>query len=325
MGERTYKIMAGRERRGTATTAFLDKNGQIKGEEKEVEVRVGIIGIPNGTEAWGIRLNAKGEIPKDKRLNVDDNEYTGRIEWVKWGDTRGTLIQARYVPGCHTLDREYQKLRLRVEVKDQDEFAALITMQHGYNEYDETTKEVLIQMFKIHHYNRTSKFRNPDQDGEMFEELEEFDVAKQETVDLDNKTECLMLVRAASSNPDQVKVLFEIVRGLELKGVNKEDTNDVYKQLKVFADQAPDVFFGRVKTYKAKVSEVVEKARSFKILDLTQEGKIVATDAKGKRDILIEQVPGKKDEMIEWAFDNFLEPRVFDGIDKLQAITDKLK
>lgn len=328
-----YRIHAGTKREGSnAISGFLERgrNDILAGKSTPVTIKAGTWGIPNGTQAWGRRLDKDGKIPGgDKIFRIEDDNYRGIIEWLKWGDKRGTMIRARYIPGYVTLDKDYQDTKLGVKIVDgfldDGESVSLITMPHGYSEYDEDEKPALIQMFKIHHQNPKSISCNPDNESlPMFFEVEDTDNVDEKSSLIETKGQCLLLVSAASSKPENIRALFEIVKDAN-KGINvvKEDVGEVYKFLQAFADEEPRNFSNKVNGYKTKVSAIIEKAKAYDIFDVTKDGFIAA--GVNKKEIILGDVPAKGDKMLEWAFDHCLEPAVYDGIAKLQTITDSLK
>src|ERR1700760_4960787 len=183
-----YRIHAGRKREGSnAVAGFLERgrNDIIKGNTIPVPIKSGNIGIPNGTQAWGVRLGKDGKVPQDS-IRVDDPNYRGEIKWLTWGDPKGTMIRARYLPGYDTIDKDFQDIRLGVKIVDgfldSGEPISLLLFQHGYTDYDEKENKALVEMLKIHHHNPSSVSCNPTAErAEMFFEVSEDDNADQET------------------------------------------------------------------------------------------------------------------------------------------------
>lgn len=329
MGQK-YRIHAGRKREGSnAVAGFLEKgrNDIIKGNTSPVSIQVGVLGIPNGTQAWGVRLNKKGAIP-DRILRVDDDEYQGEIKWLKWGDKKGTMIRARYIPGYQTIDKDYQDTKLGVKVIDGflegGDPISLITFSHGYNTYDEDEHKGLVEMLKIHHHNDKSISCNPEADGWMFTEVTEDDNTDQDSKLIDTKSDCLLIVKASANKPESVRNLFEIVKDINKSdNLNKDDASELYKWLQNQADQAPQDFSNKINKYKTNVSSVIEKALSYKLFDLTKDGHIAA--GTNKKELLLSDVPEKGEKMLDWIFENCLEPEVYEAVNSLQKITDTLK
>jgi hypothetical protein len=328
-----YRIHAGTKREGSnAVAGFLEKgrNDIIAGKASPVTIKAGTWGIPNGTQAWGIRLDKDGKQPQgDKILRVEDDGYRGIIKWLKWGDPKGTMIRARYIPGYTTIDKDYQDTRLGVKIidgfLDGGDPVALITMPHGYSEIDEQENPALVQMLRIHHQNPKSTSCNPENDSlPMFFEVEDTDNTDEKSSLIETKGQCLLLVSSASNKPENIRTLFDIVKDAnDGANVAKEDAGEVYKFLQAFADTDPKTFSNRVNGYKTKVSGIIEKARAYDIFDLTKDGFVAA--GVTKKEIILEDVPAKNEGMLEWVYDHCLEPIVHDGISKLQSITDTLK
>lgn len=320
-----YQIYVGRVRENNAYTGFLVKgrNDIIQGEAKEVAVRVGSYGIPNGTEAWGIRL-IKGK-KVDRMVTVEDEDYTGEIEFLKWGEQPDYAcpIRCRYVPGYRTIDKDYQDLRLRVEIPETSAYAALITLPHGEQEFDDKRDFALVQMLKVHHHNEHSRFCNPEAEGWMFKEIHQKEIDKGKTKQIDSKFDCILLVNKASSNAESIKVLYDIIHCPELVNVNAEDAQDVFDKLKMFADVHPEKFASQVHLFKRKVSDVFTKLESYNALDLTKDGHIAA--GQTKKDLVLSGIPAKGKDMISYVYDNFTDPDMYNGIQKLEKIAEKLK
>jgi hypothetical protein len=326
-----YKIHAGTKREGSnAIMGDLERgrNDILKGKSTPVTIKAGTWGIPNGTQAWGVRLDKDGKIP-DKALKAEDDKYNGQIKWLKWGDKQGTMIRARFVPGYETLDKDYQDNRLGIKIVDgfldDGNPIALITMPHGYSEYNEDENPALVQMLKIHHQNPNSIYTNPANDASpMYFEVTEDDNTDERSSLIETKGQCLLLVGAASNKPDNIRTLFEIVKDVNNGAtVSKDDASEVYKFLQSFADSDPRTFSNKINGYKTNVSATIEKGRAYNIFDLTKDGFIAAGEKK--KDIVLQDVPAKGDKMLDWAYDHCMEPSVYDGLVKLKSITDALK
>jgi hypothetical protein len=334
-----YQIYGGRKReeRGETFAGHLVRDsGQtaMRGEAKEVSVKVGKLGIPNFCYAWGIRLDKAGKVPAVP-LTIEDDDYKGAIKFCKFGtrnEEGALMIRCRWIQGYNeTIDKDYQDLRLGVKLMDggfleTGEAIVLIMFNHGLNTFDDVSQKALVQMLKVHYMNDKSIYCDPDLDGScMFTEVDQEKIDKEKTKGIDDKVACIMLVSEASKSPDSIRNLFDIVKGAGLEGVRKEDAGEIYTSLKYFADEQPEVFAQRVNTYKVNVSNVFEKAKSYEILDLTKDGFVAVEDAKKKKEIVLSDVPAKGEKMLDYMFDHFLDKDVYEGINRLQKITDKIK
>jgi hypothetical protein len=321
-----YQIYVGRKRENNALIGSLVKgrNDIIKGETTPASVRVGKYGVPNFTQIWGRRL-VNGNIPKEE-VSAENPLYSGEVEPMKWGARGGTMIPVHWEKGYSTIDWTYQKLRLKLELNDEHIESSLILLDHGFNEFDEVDDKAFVQMLKVHGMNENSIYKNPNYHSvasykEISQEIEE----KEDTIIIDSKFECLLLINEASKNNDSVKVLFNIVSGIEFKDVNADDVTEVFTALKIFADKTPNLFASRVNSYKLNASAVLEKAKIFKLLDTTKDGTIVVSNSKGEDKQMIDGVEGKGEKMIENLFSNLLDKSSFEFIEKIKIITDKLK
>jgi hypothetical protein len=241
------------------------------------------------------------------------------------------MIKCRYVAGYDTIDRDYQDLVLNVGIKEgfmdggNGEAIDHIVLQQGDQEFDYDLEPFKILFLKITHYNAKSVFCHPEANGgDTFYEVTEEEIKKSGTKEVDQKFECLLIIREAENDPQSIRNLFEIVRGTEFNQVtNTEDATEIYKVLKLFADQKPDLFHNGINRWKTETSMVIEKARSFKVIDVTKDG-VVLAGKEGKKEIIFEDVPAKGEKMIDWAFGHYLKKEVFQGFNKLKKITDKL-
>lgn len=320
----TYQIYVGRKRENNAIFGALVKgrNDIIQGETKPASIKVGVYGVPNYTQAWGVRL-VKGSVPETP-VSAENPNYTGEIKPLKWGDPKGTMIECRWVRGHSTIDQSYQDLRLKLPIKEDSIDTALILLQHGFNEFDENRDKSLVDILKVHGMNQNSISKHPEYAGEMYREINQEIIDKKETLSIDSKFECLKTINEASSSNESVKVLFDIVNGVELSQVNRDDVAEVFSALKLFADNQPAVFAERFNNYKINVSTVLEKAKVFKLFDVTKDGLIAVSDTKGANKEIL-SVDAKGEKMINYLFDNLLNAEAYDFIEKTKNITDKLK
>lgn len=335
MAKNAYTVIAGNWERpafikGQVLEKGLDADGkdrgtgQPSGDERLYALRRQDIGIPNYAQAWGVRTYDDGVIPENP-IEVKDPKYHGKIEFLAFGDVRGTLIECRYLKNYNTLDVQYQNLVLNVKIDDTDPTSAdafFIILQSGENEFDEVRDKMKVQMLKISSYNSGSVCRNPDAIHALYREKNNDTDVKIESKSLDAKTEALMIVgNAASDNTyGRLHNLFNIV-GV-LFGEKPED-NELFVTLQQIADSKPVDFLGKIEDHKRYISNIFEKAKSYKVIDCTKDGVIVAGDSK--KEIICEDVPAKGENMLLWLLTNHLDPKANEAIFKLKKITDKLK
>lgn len=331
MGQK-YRIHVGQKMEDNAFTGKLDpkNNAVVLSDLKPVSVRKGKVIIANIAMIWARRLDRDGKPPaKNETIHINDPRYGGIIEPLKWGTPGGIMIKCRYVPGYDTIDRDYQDNILQVGIREgfldggMGESVDTIELMQGDQEFDYDLEPAKILMLKVTHYNSKSAYCNPEANGgDVFSEVTDEEIKQSGTKEVDQKYECLMLIHEAENDPQSIRNLFEIVRGTEFNQVtNTEDANELYKVLKLFADQKPDVFHNGINRWKTNTSNVIEKAKSFKVFDLTKDGVVLAGNGK---EIIFENVPAKGEKMLDWAFGHYLKKEVFQGFNKLKKITDKL-
>jgi len=327
MGNEKYVVYAGDERPAFIQANYIEKgSGQTRTEQgKKPQVyanRPGDVGFPNMTEAWGVRLNKKGEVP-DTPLSVTDTaNYAGKIKWLKWGEEGGCAIVARWLSGYDTLDYQYQKLVLKADDKiSEDSDVWFITLKSGLNEFSEKTEVTKAELLKITSYNRDSVSKNPDVVGFMFHERSEESELKDEGKKIDAKWDAISIVKTAAKDNTLVW-LKNLSKALSKLVTVELDDENIYSELLKLADTEPDVFLGQIEEHKRWVSNMFVKAESFKLLDLTKDGFIAA--GKDSKEVIASNLPVKGRKMLDYILENCFESEASTTISKLKQITDKI-
>lgn len=328
--ESKYVVFAGDDRPAFVDTNFLEKgSGQTQFKEGwtggKIANRRGICGIPTTSENWGVRT-INGKIPANP-VDVKDPNYKGEINFLPWGDERGMLIMCRYLRGYNTLDYLYQNLVLNADsnLSEDDASSAdayFLSLDSGENEFDWNREPYLTLFIKNTAYNANSVSKNPQHISSMLREKNEEAERKAVTKTIDEKVEAMVIVKNASSGSSYTKLrnLFHIVGDL----VGSEIQDELlYEVLGSLADTQPVPFMDKLNGYKRNVSGIFSKATSYGILDTTKDGVIVA--GKEKKSILAEGIPAKGEDMIQWIYDNPIEPISFQAVHQLKQITEKLK
>lgn len=330
MSSTSYRVFAGDERPPTVIGQHLEKKqGQTltaQGGDKVLYVnRRGDIGFPNRTEIWGVRLDKDGKIP-DSDLNVKDGNYKGQIKPLKWGDKKGQLITCRYLKGYDTLDYLYQNLVLNadVNIKDTDESSSdafFVVLQSGENEFSEVTDKMKVEFLKICSYNQNSISKHPDRVDYMFKEITDAVVLEETSKNLDSKSDALFIVKTAAKDNSlsQLRNLRDIIGVLITDEVTDKN---LYGSLLKLADSDYDGFLSQIEKHKIAISNVIEKAKSYKALDWTKDGVLAA--GVQKKEIIGTDMEGKGEKMVQWCMDNYLDAKAYETIHKLTQITDKL-
>lgn len=323
-----YKVLMGGAEAATTevTVGFLEKgNATPKGKHVKQPFKKGNCIFPNRTEAWGRRL-MKGEVPKTKqgqngRVEPNNLDYTGEVEWMPYGTEGGYMIIARYKNGCSTLDYQYQ-LRVGYPAYEKDEEHNYVEFPSGLNEFEYEIDPVLIEFLKIHHGNRDSKSKNPNSELDMYREVRVFDTKEQEVKEIDSEFDAVSIVKSANSF-EKLDVLKMILSGVEVISYNPSKESSLYDNLVLFAKQRSVEFLSAINGYKKNVSELVELCKSFEVFDLTTDNTVVIL--KPKKEVLIEEVKVKGEDIPQWMFDNCLEPVVYKALEKLMTYSKKFK
>jgi hypothetical protein len=329
MAKELYTVIAGDPRPPYIETGFLEKgSGQTRHQEGilsgKVVNRRGVCGIPNLSENWAVR-KIDGKIPSNP-VDVKDSAYRGEIEFLKWGDPRGTLIQTRYLKGYETLDLLYQNLVLNADsnINPDDANSAevyFLELLSGENEFDEQQDKYKTLFIKNHAYNQDSISKSPSHISYMYKEKNEGQELKMVSKAIEDKGECILLVKNAASNRDSLRNLYGIVQGLTHNAEIHDDL--LFDALMGLADSVPTEFMNKVKGHKQEVSDTFAKAKAYGLLDTTKDGVLVA--GKDKKTILAEGIEAKGDSMVQWVYDHPVHPVAYRAAHQLKQITDKLK
>lgn len=321
-----YKILMGGAENAEVIVGFVEKgNATPKGNHVKQPFKKGNCIFPNRTESWGRRL-IKGEVPKTKsgepaRVEPNNLDYTGQLEWLPYGDINGYMIEARYKAGCSSLDYQYQ-LRVGYPTYANDLEHNYVEFPSGMNEFDYDIDPILIDFLKIHHGNRDSKSKNPNSELDMYREVRVFDTKEQEVKEIDAEFDAVSIVKQAN-NFEKLDVLKIILSGVEQITFNPAKESSLYDNIVLFAKQRPVEFLSAINGYKRNVSELVELSKSYEVFDLTTDNAVVIL--KPKKEVLIEEAKVKGEDIPQWLFDNCLEPVVYKALEKLSTYSKKFK
>lgn len=322
-----YIIYAGDERPAFIKANYIEKGSkqtmtQQGNKDTLYANRPGDVGFPNMTEAWGVRLDKNGKRPSEP-LAVTDKDYTGKVEWLEWGDKAGSVIVSRWLSGYDTLDYQYQKLVLKADERiKEDDDTWFIILQSGLNEFDLKTDDLKIQHLKNSSYNRDSKSKNPNVIGFQFFEKDEQKEKVAEVKNIDAKIDAGIIVKTAARD-NSYSALRNLAKALSKIVTVVPADEDLYNELMKVVDSQPELLLTQVNEHKKWVSNLFVKAESFKLLDLTKDG-IIAAGNELKEPIMTD-CPVKGKNALDYLLENCFEDKCATAISKLKIITDKIK
>lgn len=331
MASTKYKLMFGGNADNEVSLGFLEKgNAVIKGPETKTKFRKGNVVFPNRTEGWGRRMLQKkvGEkityVQADERIDSSHKDYTGKIEWMPWGKEGGYPIEARYKAGSSTLDYQYQITRLGMKKMEDDLENNYLQYASGYQEFDLESDGILCEFLRIYFLNEDSECKNPNSENSlfMFREVKEFNSQEYAAKEVDLAFDAVKYVKEANSI-EKLKIFKIVLSKVTDIAYDVAVENSLYENLVLFASKQPKKFIEAVDQYKAQVSELIEKGRAYNAFDCTLNGTIVILQPK--TETLIDDVDAKGEDMLQWLFENCLEPRVFEAIEKLNLYSQKFK
>ncbi len=323
-----YKLMFGGSPDNEVILGSLEKgSATIKGKEHRTKFRKGNCVFPNRTEGWGRRVltDKEGkELPTKERIDASHKDYNGKIEWLKWNDPKGYPIEARYKPNSSSLDYQYQITKLGMKTLENDLENNYLQYPSGYQEFDLESNGQLCEFLRIYFLNEDSVSKSPDNESSffMFKEVKTFDTKEFAAKEVDNVFEAVKLVKEANSFA-KLKVLKDVLASVTEITYDLSKENSLYESLVLYAGKQPKEFTAAIQKYKGEVSQLIEKGKAYNAFDLTLNGTIVVTQPK--KEILFEGIDAKGNDMLQWFYENCMEPEVFEAVSKLNLYSQKFK
>lgn len=332
-GDRLKTVKIGKIERGSGQTILSEERG-------ETLAKRGDFMFPNKCRVWAVRLDDKGDIPKDEKgnhikLQPTDNKYKGQLQGLKWGDPKGSIIEARYVSGYPSNDVLYQEKVLNFQINNEDESSAdanFLSFPNGDIDFDNTADPYLVQHLKWHSYNRDSVSRNPTINDNIFYEKTFDQEERLDTQTWDEDFEARKVVAAAGSGADSISKCKNLLSILNSVADEQPEDTKIYAYLKMLSVKRAAQFLQAIEEYKLKVSNVFAKMDSYEIADYTVDGTLVVKDTVGKgkdkhdiQKIVLQDLPVKGRDIYDYMLENLLEPKIFEATFDLIQITDKIK
>lgn len=328
--ENGYIIHIGTENTQTAIVAYPDKDGKPTGEPIERVIRVGTHQMLNRARVWGRRIIKSGT--EVKTVDKDGGEilfnttgFKGEIEFLPWGEDGGQALEIRYLPQSNSLDFEFQENIQRIKIDPNTGFT-YIELKTGQNQFDLKKDALLIQFWKVNPQNRDSVSKNPDPliKGYKYYEVNDNHVDRSSIKRIEIGADAVNIIKDISSKPGALKTMLKVL-GKKFGNVTVLSLElEIYKTLMEYVSTLPGEFFELVEAYKRGVQDDVEKAKSFKALDLSKHGHI-GFEYEGNKNLIISKAEGKGDGMIQWLIDNYYEDEVYKATQILKDLVSKLK
>lgn len=318
-----FKIFVGDNTVNKISMGFLDRGKATLREGtaiSEIEYTGGDVTFPNYWEAWGRRVIGGKPNSDGTPIEVTNPKYTGEIEFLNANDNNGQVIYCRYVKGQLSLDYDYQTIRLGLVKKELDEQNLLLTLSRGEHKIDPNRDKAFALTLKIHPMNGDSKCKTGRYTNTLYKEVKVFETTQSSVKALDIDFEAKKTVKDSSSSFAKLKVLHAILSEDKEIKFDKSDESSLYDALMLFANESPEEVLRLVRKYKEQTSGVIEMAKSENAFDTATNGKLSVGSIK--KTIILADIPKehKGDNMIQYLFDNCLEPKAFEGINKLHEL-----
>lgn len=276
------------------------------------KIQLGIVGIPNYSNVWGLRL-----------IDKTSKKPTGQILFLPWGTEKDQdgesagVIEIRYLPNSQSLDKAYQTLNQKLVLKD-DSPHSEISLQLGVNKFDYAADKMKIEMLKHHTFNSDNKSRDPNNINIQFMEYNPSDKIK-------NKTNIIQTRRLAEEYvmncEHDEKALACLADVFEL---NPKDTDEMlYNQLLDKATESPAHFILVLQTKRDYAKTALITAHENGFVDFNEPKQVLLRDGN-KKVILIDDMDlfDSVEEKITHLTKNYVLPEYYTSI---RTIEKKVK
>lgn len=320
--EKKKKFFVGQPRPADALLGRLENdNATIKGFAEPCNAIGGMQIIPNRSVVWGIRLGKDGKKPVDK-LQANDKAYSGKVDFnVKWGAEGGMPITTRYKSGSGSIDYDYQVLQMGMKKFEDDLEDNYLQLPFGENVIfdSEEAKQLFIS---THHENIDSICKNPDVSNGSIRMVKSFESAKEQIKNIDKEFEAIKMVREASTF-EHLLVIRNIIADKKEIAYDESDETSLFENIMLWVKQNSALFLECVQSYDGRVSDIIERFRSFKAYDWTTNGRLMV--GQDRKELLLDGIDAKEEDMVKYIFDFRMEPRVFEAVNKMIIIAQKFK
>jgi hypothetical protein len=307
--EKYYSIVVGRTQPAKALQGSLNKQSMTPGPDaEEIMMEVGAIIIPNHSRVWARRVKDKmkdGEI-----VEVKDKDYVGKLEFLKWGDPKGTSIDIRFLPNSGTLDRMYQNEIQKLWWEDQ---WTTLKLLRGRNDIDTSQKPMFAEMLRRHTLNIDSPSRDPENTDYEYRNYNSESVINEGAKRITQRNLATDTVLNMQASPKKLAVAATLFEGMDPKSPDSV----IFDELLGIAEKKWDTFNQVVKERKQSIQDLLNNALDKEVIFIDKES-IITYYKNGKKELLIEVPEGEGTGMFIWLIENFLLPEVYDAMMNLE-------
>lgn len=297
-------IVQGKQASEAEEGDFNKTTGQPAGQTTKIKVELGAVSIPNFSRVWAKRLRDKKEA------------LTGELEFLKWGEKGGEMVQLRYLEGVPSLDKHFQKTVMKIEQSEEEiNETAYINLNIGVNDFKTDVDPLFITFLTHHTYNEDNESRKPSNTNAIFAIYNAERVTKNKVEEMRQKQRAQNYIISAEGETDRLLVLanmFELDQHLQ---------NEVlFNQLLEILEDEPKRVLDVVKHHETKFRTLLQS--------LEDEGVIVEHEADlievidNKRDFLYKGIDQK--DKIGYLVNNLTDPAVYDVYDRVKKINEQL-
>jgi hypothetical protein len=298
-------IVQGKQSSEAEEGEFNKTTGMPAGQTVKVKVQVGSVSIPNFSRVWAKRL-------RDKKTEV----LTGEIQFLKWGTAGGEMVQMRYLEGVPSLDKQFQKTVLKIELSEEElNEAAYIDLNIGVNDFASDVDPLFIEFIKHHTYNEDNESRKPTNTNAIFAIYNAEKITKNKVEEMRQKQRAQNYIIAAEGETDRLIVLANMFE-LDPKLQNEV----LFNQLLEILEEEPKRVLDVVKHHETKFRTLLNSLQDEGVIVEHEDDLVEVID--NKRDFLYKGIDQK--DKVGYLVNNLTDPTVFAVYDRVKQINEQL-
>lgn len=303
--EKYYTINVLSKEPGEVEIGRLDANtGLPKGPTQKTKMALGGIAIPNFSRVWG-------RLEKHKV----SGQLTGKIEYMRWEEEGGTLIELRYMKSASSLSKEYQDTVLKLKPRDEE---GEIFLNIGVNEFKIADNKLMVELLKNHYMNADSPSRDPESRTNIFEHYDGKGRVKKRVATINERRDAENYVLLAAEKSD-----FAVLAKLFNLDLHQED-DLIQEELLEKMDQNLPGFLQTISEGKSKAKSLLDEATIEGFLKGADTQEVMLRGAKGKLEALFSPTRIQQGESTAaFIMDTYFEHDTFDAILKVESALQK--